>query len=236
MKLPPPRRLAAWIIATGVTFALLTALRVKEPAALLPNPLALEVTVTDPSAPRSDPLIASGESGRGDFLTLRIGEKGETVIVYDSWGHPGISSRPFRLPADGRLRLTVAMPALDGVKPAPESGDARLEVKLDDETLLAERVHFYPRDPGRIFFAQNPLGGAACGPVLRGWIRDAASGREYRGTPSQGYPVSFHLGRLGGQAGAWLRRSPGEAVWLGLLAFALVRLGELALQIGRAHV
>ena len=230
MKIPPPRRLAAWITATFVVFAVLTAIRVDEPASLLPNPLALEVTVTDPSGPRSDPLITSGETGRGDFLTLRLAKDGEATIVYDSWGHPGIASRPFQIPADGRLRLTVTMPALNGVKPAAESGEAKLEVQLNDEAILAERVHFYPRDLGRLFFAMNPIGGAACGPILRGRIRDAAGGREYRGTPSAGYPLSFRIGRLGGQAAAWVRQSPREAAWLAVFSVALVRLGTFALR------
>ncbi|MFM9080458.1 MAG: hypothetical protein ACKOTE_10085, partial [Opitutaceae bacterium] len=131
------RRFAAGIAATLGVFLALTSLRVDEAWALLPNPLSIDVTVADRTGPRSDPLIVAGETGRGDFLTLRIGEKGEAVIVYDSWGHAGIASRPFRIPDDGRMRLTVAMPALDGVKPAPESGDARLGVRRGGEVFGA---------------------------------------------------------------------------------------------------
>ena len=224
----PPRRAAAWMAAAVAVFLALTAIRVDESWALLPNPLPIDVTVADPVGPRSDPLIVSGESGRGDFLTLRIGDRGEAVVVYDSWGHPGLASRPFRIPPDGRLRLTVAMPAFDGVKPAPESGDARLEVKLGDEVILSEMVHFYPRDPGRIWFAANPIGGAACGPVLRGWIRSAPDGREYRGTPSVGYAWTQRLSRNTGLALVWVRRSPGEAAWLAVFSLGLAAAGAFA--------
>lgn len=226
------RRFAAGIAATLGVFLALTSLRVDETWALLPNALSIDVTVADRTGPRSDPLIVAGETGRGDFLTLRIGEKGEAVIVYDSWGHAGIASRPFRIPDDGRMRLTVAMPALDGVKPTPESGDARLEVTLGGEVILAEKVHFYPRDPSRIWFATNPIGGAACGPVLRGWIRDAKTGGEYRGTPSSGYSWPRRLQRKTGLALAWLRQAPGEAVWILVLALGLVAAGGIAARRG----
>lgn len=129
MKQPSLRRLAAWIATTIATFLALAAIRVDEPWARLPNPLVIDVTVADQTGPRSDPLIVAGETGRGDFLTLRIGEKGEAVIVYDSWGYPGIASRPFQIPPVGRLRLTVTVPALDGVKPTPEAEDAKLDRK-----------------------------------------------------------------------------------------------------------
>jgi hypothetical protein len=227
-----PRRLAAWTAATIATFLALAAIRVDEPWALLPNPLSIDVTVADRTGPRSDPLIVSGESGRGDFLTLRIGETGEAVIVYDSWGHPGLASRPFRIPNDGRLRLDVTLPALDGIKPTREAGDARLEVKLGGGVILAEKVHFYPRDPGRIWFATNPIGGAACGPVLRGWIRDAADGREYRGTPATGYTWRQRLDRNAGLALAWPRKAPGEVVWLGVFSMGLVAAAVVAARRG----
>ncbi len=222
------RRFAAWTAATIATFLALAAIRVDKPWARLPNPLVIDVTVADRTGPRSDPLIVAGETGRGDFLTLRIGEKGEAVIVYDSWGHAGIASRPFRIPDDGRMRLAVTMPALDGVKPVPESSDARLEVRLGDEVILAEKVHFYPRDPGRIWFAANPIGGAACGPVLRGWIRNAADGREYRGTPATGYSWRQRLNRNAGLALAWPRGAPGEVAWLAVFSLGIVAAGAFA--------
>ena len=232
MKQPSLRRLAAWIATTIATFLALAAIRVDEPWARLPNPLVIDVTVADQTGPRSDPLIVAGETGRGDFLTLRIGEKGEAVIVYDSWGHPGIASRPFQIPNDGRLRLTVAVPALDGFKPTPEAGDAKLEVRLGGEVILAEKVHFYPRDPGRIWFATNPIGGAACGPVFRGWIRDAADGREYRGTPATGYSWRQRLNRNAGLALAWPREAPGEVAWLAVFSLGLVAAGACAAHRG----
>ena len=226
------RRAAAWFSATLAVFLALTSIRVDESWALLSNPLVIDVSLADRTGPRSDPLIVAGESGRGDFLTLRIGEKGEAVLVYDSWGHPGITSRPFRIPEDGRMRLAITMPALDGVKPAPESGEARLEVKLGGEVILAEKVHFYPRDPGRIWFAVNPIGGTACGPVLRGWIRDANTGGEYRGTPSTGYSWPRRLQRNTGLALAWLRKSSGEAAWLLAFSLGLVAAGAFAARKG----
>lgn len=226
------RRAVAWFGATLAVLLALTSIRVDENWALLPNPLAIDVSLANRTGPRSDPLIVAGESERGDFLTLRIGEQGEAFLVYDSWGHPGISSRAFRIPENGRLRLIVTMPALDGVKPAHESGEARLEVKVGGEAVLSEKVHFYPRDPGRIWFAINPIGGAACGPVLRGWIHDAASGEEYRGTPSKGYPWKTRLSRNAELALAWVRKAPGEAAWLAVFSLGLMAGGTFIARRG----
>ncbi|NBW62305.1 MAG: hypothetical protein EBR33_03650, partial [Synechococcaceae bacterium WB4_1_0192] len=101
-------------------------------------------------------------------------------------------------------------------------------MKLGDEVIISEKVHFYPRDPGRIWFAANPIGGAACGPVLRGWIRSAPDGREYRGTPSVGYAWTQRLSRNTGLALVWVRRSPGEAAWLAVFSLGLAAAGAFA--------
>ena len=84
----------------------------------------------------------------------------------------------------------------------------------------------------RFWFATNPIGGAACGPVLRGWIRDANTGGEYRGTPSRGYSLPQRLQRNNGLALAWLRKARGESAWLLVLSLGLVAMVAFAAHRG----
>lgn len=171
----------------------------------LPSPLTLDVTLAEAAPDTSQPLVVTGRTGAGDFLFVKHLHDRAIVIGYESWGHPSQYSAPLPLPADRRLRLTVALPGLTQVRGIFAPPDARLRVKASDTVLFDEDVAHHIRLPDQIWFAENPIGGTACAPALDGEIR-LADGALLHGSPTP-------LLSLATRTRAWLTISRWQAVF-----------------------
>ncbi len=205
-------------LAVVALFLALVALRVKDNYATLPNPLKVDLVLARGVAGRADPLIVAGETGRGDFLSLRFVDDHTITLVYDSWGHPGITSQPIPVQPGVRLPLQIEIPALDQVVAGIAPPSDRVRILANGARVLDTVGHFYPRDSERIYFAENPLGGTACGTTLRGLII-ADNGRALRGTPGGTFPPRDQLFNW---LRNWLRHSPHQVVSLLLISIAMV--------------
>ncbi len=215
MKPPPPPRLARarprLLLAVVVFFALCAA-RLVDYFPSLPQPLALTVEL-DPGEPgRSDPLIVSGKAGQGDFLVVRFETATSVRFVYDSWGRPGLRSEPVPLPADRRLALRVALPALDRIVGGRSSDADRIRVEVAGQPVLDAPALFFPRAAGEIHFAVNPLGGTVCSDSLRGTVRSPHLGDR----PLRGAAREFFT--LADRGLGWCRDFPGEPILYAVLA------------------
>ena len=215
------RSLLLRLAAVAVLFAGLAAVRVHEAIALLPNPLTVDLVLGQGELPRSEPLIVAGESNRGDFLTVRFVDPHTVTFVYDSWGHAGIVSQPVTFEPGARLRLIIEMPALNRLNLDTASSTDRVRISAGGVAVLDTIAHYFPRDPGKIYFAENPLGGAACGPLLRGRIF-TENGRELRGTPALGFPVKTRLLKLRSLLVGWAQAQPRQVLSLLFVCLATV--------------
>ena len=210
MRAPAPwlRWLAA--LAVGLTVAVLS-LRDYFPP--LPSPLTFEVELAAGATPgRAEPLIVTGRPGAGDFLFLRHEADGAITLGYESWGESGQFSPALTVPADRRLRFTVATPGLTQVRGIFAPPTDRLQVMVNGVECFNTPVSHHLRLPDRIWFATNPIGGTACDANLRGTLR-LPDGRELRGSPT---PLLSWSARTR----AWLTISRWQAVFAGLLGLA----------------
>jgi hypothetical protein len=214
--------------AAVVLFVALALIRFGDHAALLPNPLELELEFAPAEIPRSDPVIVAGETGQGDFLTVRLLDAHTARFAYDSWGHPALVSAPVTLAPGQRLRLRVEMPALDQGLPGLIPRSDRVRVFAQGSLVLDTPVHYYLRDPAKIHFGENPLGGTACGTTFRGRIL-GGDGRELRGSPALQPTELRPAGARLGWVATWIGRQPGPAALLFALALgAVVLVGRAA--------
>jgi hypothetical protein len=156
--------------AAVALFALLAVWRAGDHPAFFPNPLTFDLVLDPGEAGRTDPVIVSGVTGAGDFLSVRFDDARTVHFVYDSWGVPGLASKPITFEPGVPLRLTVAMPGLDQVRGVLTTVAPRVRVIANSTTLLDARGQFYIREPEQIYFGRNPLGGTACSPALRGRV------------------------------------------------------------------
>ena len=180
----------------------------------LPSPLTLDVQLAAAEPGKNEPLLVTGRSGAGDFLFVHHLAGNAIAIGYESWGQPSQLSPPLPLPADRRVRLTVATPGLTQVRGVFTAPDEHLRVTVNGIQLFNTKVRHHLRLPDHVWFAENPIGGTACGPKLDGVIR-LAGGPELRGSPTP-------LRSLADRTRAWLAISRWQAVFaaaLGLVTF-----------------
>jgi len=179
------------------------------------SPLSVELELDPGTTSGSDPLIVSGRKDAGDFLSIHFLDAHTVRLAYDSWGIPAILSPPIPLPSTRRLRLAIELPALRQVQGAEPTWTPRDRVRLvcEGQTVLETPVHFFVRETGHIWFGENPLGGTACGPVLRGRMRDD-TGRILRGSAAGIFTVRERWT-------GWLLQHPGNVLLLLLLSGAL---------------
>jgi hypothetical protein len=210
MSAPAPWLRWVAAIAVGLTVAVLS-LRDYFPP--LPSPLTFELELAAPGQPgTTEPLIVTGRAGAGDFLFVRHLPDGAIAVGYESWGEPGQFSEPLPVHADRRLRFTVATPGLTQVRGIFAPPTDRLQVTVNGVEKFNAPVSHHLRLPDHIWFAENPIGGTACGATLRGTLR-LPDGRELRGSPT---PLLSWSARTR----AWLTISRWQAVFAGLLGLA----------------
>lgn len=212
-----PRRLLRFGLALAVS-AILIGLRLSEYHPILPNPLTFDLALAAGDADRADPVIVTGRTGAGDFLSVAFYDAETVYFTYDHWGEPALGSLPVTFRPGVPLRLTVTMPGLDQVRRSFDPPADRLRIECDGRTLLDTSVPYFKRERSRIFLGTNPLGGTACGPVLSGRITDV-NGRELRGGAGTIFPLRQRLAD-------WLGTFPLELPVLLLIGLSVGWYGE----------
>lgn len=125
---------------------------------------------TVPSAGK-DPLIVSGESGRGDLLSVEYLPGRRLRFVLDHWGRQPYFSEPIAFEPGHEYRLAIQhpfyAPASDVMRRA---GAGALAIILDDRKVWEFEPLFYPMNPDDIFVGYNPIGGSMVGETFSGTI------------------------------------------------------------------
>ncbi len=203
--------------AAVALFALLAVWRAGEHPAFFPNPLTFDLVLEPGEAGRTDPVIVSGVTGAGDFLSVRFADARTVRFLYDSWGVPGLVSAPITIERGTPLRLTVEMPGLDQVRGVLTTVTPRVRVVANGTTLLEARGQFYAREPKQIYFGHNPIGGTACSPALRGRVI-GIDGRPLDANSATARSVTRRLRD-------WSTHFPQQVAGLALLSLVIVFLG-----------
>ena len=183
-----PRLLAA--LALGLALAALCLRNYYPP---LPHPLTVDLVLHRGTAGQSEPLITSGRPLFGDFLIARYLDETTVVFGYNSWGHPGhLAPTPVALTPSQPLRLQIELPALHQMRGRFSDPPGRIRVTCDGVLAFELTDHYFFRQPREIYLGENPLGGTACAPHLRGQLL-APDGRELRGDPTQFFTARDRL-------------------------------------------
>lgn len=182
----------------------------------LPAELTLELKFPSGNPARSEPLIASGVAGEGDFLVVNYLSRTTATFSHDAWSIGGPTSEVVTFQPGGRHTLRVTMPAFTALRGTPKSPTAPLRLVFDGREILRADVAFHPRAPARLFFGFNPVGGSTADGVFRGDIYDSAH-RELHGGPSVHFPYTTRLA-------LWFTQKPGELLVSVLLALAATHL------------
>lgn len=159
----------------------------------------------------NEPLISTGETANGDFLTVKYTDATTAVLSYDAWGYGGPTSAPFMLQPGTKHTLQVQMPALAAVWYPAGVPLRRLHVTLDGKVLLNSDVLFHRRAAPDLYLGSNPIGGSPAASF--GGQITTLEGKPLRGRVGSLYSASERVG--------WLVRRHGGELALGLILTAL---------------
>lgn len=133
----------------------------------------LRVFFDTPRPGAHEPLIVSGQPGRGDFLYVKYLDGRTVQLGFDRWGQGGPVSKPVPITGAAGSVLELDFPPLQQVVGNPFLPEERVRVVLDGETLLDLPLPVSLRKPMRVWWGRNPIGGSSCGPEFHGRIVDA---------------------------------------------------------------
>jgi len=119
-----------------------------------------------------EPLLVSGDSGRGDFLLVEFLAGGRFRLLYDHWGRspylgPELSCEPGRV-----YHFEVRHPAavLDEQGRRLVDGGL-LRVRVDGNEVWNVEAKAYPAQAEDFFLGENPIGGSSCAARFTGELR-----------------------------------------------------------------
>lgn len=119
---------------------------------------------------RGLPLIATGETGRGDLLSIKFVRPGIARFFYDHWGIGLWQSEEVPVSTDVPHRLRIGLPALL-LPPDAEAPEAELRLELDGRTIWSRQVPFYPVQPADVYLGRNGIGASTADQEFPGAIR-----------------------------------------------------------------
>jgi hypothetical protein len=139
------------------------------PAATSPpyGPLCIEFRFPPFGGKRSEPLVSSGESGRGNLLYVKYVDERSVVFGYDHWGVGGFETEPITVEPGAEQMLEVDYGALHAAAPAPAK---RVILRLNG-TVVADRPgEFYACSPERVKVGVNAIGASTASERFSGTI------------------------------------------------------------------
>ncbi len=129
------------------------------------GPLRLTLKLPDFAGRSSEPLLCTGETGKGDLIYLVRLDERHVAIGHDRWGYGGGTSEPVEIDPAAWLEAEISCPPLL----APGSPE-KLEVKVAGRVVLEETGPYYPSPPDRVVVGANPIGSSMCSAVFRGSV------------------------------------------------------------------
>jgi hypothetical protein len=128
----------------------------------------------------AEPLVVTGETGKGDFFSIRYLEPGFVRIEHDNWGTGLSVSERIEVGSDpgavheivvclGHL-LPAANHPLSGELPWLAQLRDKAVIEWDGQIVLNQRVAFHPAPRQNVAVGRNFIGGSSTAPAFTGTI------------------------------------------------------------------
>jgi hypothetical protein len=121
---------------------------------------------------RREPLVVTGEPGRGDLFFVEYLDERRVRFGLDHWGKPPLFSEAIELDRAHAHELTLALGSFPHrARPADAaSREQPLRLSLDGRNVWAIETRLFPVEASDVFIARNPIGGTACEPAFGGSV------------------------------------------------------------------
>lgn len=132
------------------------------------GPFRLKAKLPAFTGVRSEPLVSSGESGKGDLVYIKYLDANTVVLGYDHWGVGGFETEPLHIDATTVQEIGVDYGALY----AAGSGSNRDRVifRLNGRVVADRIAHFHACAPDTVVVGANLIGASTATPVFSGVI------------------------------------------------------------------
>jgi len=127
--------------------------------------LLLEVTLPPFTEIRSEPILSTGETGRGDLVYVKYLSARQIALGYDHWGVGGPLSAALEVDPSVHQRIEIDTGAIDPANPG------RLILKLNNQTIFDLPEPFYASDPDRLAIGTNAIHASTAAEVFTGLIK-----------------------------------------------------------------
>lgn len=143
-----------------------------------PGVIRLTLRLPEPPLPPGvpEPLLVTGETGKGDFIYLVYQDRSTIRLGFDHWDGSGLVSDPIAFDPDKPLEITLSMGPLHG----PLTPEQRAAWKVDPHRWLYAEVNgrvvwsqpaeFHPANWGSISLLNNYIGGSTAGIKFTGSV------------------------------------------------------------------
>jgi hypothetical protein len=129
------------------------------------GPIEIKITLPPFRGVRNEPLVSSGEAGRGDLVYVRFLDERTVAFGYDHWGYGGFETEPVAVDPQSEQTVTVDYGALH---PAGRTGSSRIELKLNGKIVVDRPAAFYPCEPYTVLVGFNSIGASTATPRFTG--------------------------------------------------------------------
>ncbi len=129
--------------------------------------MRLTVLLPDFSGPRSEPLVSSGETGKGNVVFIKYVDPRTVVFGYDHWGVGAYESEPVTVEPGVEMTLLVDYGGLH-----PEGGVAsgRVTIKVDERVVFDRPAGFHSCPPDTVVVGANLIGASSAGATFTGRV------------------------------------------------------------------
>lgn len=138
------------------------------------GPVRLELTFPAFTGRRSEPLLCTGETGRGDLIYVTYEARRRISFGHDHWGVGGTATAPVGIDPRAVHLLEIDFAALYPDGPAAEwrapVNRDRLIIRLDGRTICDEPAQHHPSRPDEVTVGANPIGASTATPQFSGSI------------------------------------------------------------------
>ncbi len=166
-----------------------------------PGPLVLHLILPTDRSSGTEPLVSTGGRGHSSGLALSYLPDGRGQLSLVNSNEPSVLSAPFRIPPDGRVEVTVALPALgqgNGGRTGPSAPPVilreRVWARVNGQTVLSTRRWSASSEASDLQLLSNDgrvdgVGGYFTGRVERVELGDGDEiAREMTVSPEVGFP------------------------------------------------
>lgn len=109
-----------------------------------------------------DPLVVSGQTGRGDFLLAEHLGDGRLRLILDHWGRRPYLAEPILFEPGREYLVTVSHPLYaPGSYGHVRAGEGKLVVTFNGRIVWECEPLIYPMEPQDIYIGRNPIGGTS---------------------------------------------------------------------------